>query len=571
MAEKMYIMADIDASFVVGGSSNDRMNSSSNRGRGIRRNHPHPVSSSLVQVEGDDMTDQKLKTERRGSSSSSVLMTLPSSMQKTQKSRRDKRDRRKATADRHAIAPRLSPGQAASNIPFKGKSCESLRIEEGQDDGTVVCSTPLTIRHRTSILPGDSGGGITSPPAFLHRGGSINIFDSGNPNLKKRVDSKTTPDRISEPLVDEMKPSPMMSSPLSLVTKISTSPYMFEKKSITLNAASSPRVLVMAAKSDAIIASAPCQERPVRGSAVLEVEVAIVPLTKKESNTSDVPLHNARTKNVVTNVKSTRSVVNRTVGIRPSVSSKVVDDYTTTAGARRSSRQTKPTDRLTITHKSSKHTTAASSMNQNDDSADVKLRFGRSAPPKKTVVITTDVVANQSPPMENIAPKRASATDKQDNSGRPIPHNNANRTQSLTNADDDNTNDEGWSTNEMRTLRNCQKDIDPTSTHYWQEVASQVASKSAMECQIKWQSLIPTPKVRKSACSNNFVVTGAASIQDDKYFMSPDRRAVSSRVYNPNARAVFDQNKGKPGVISSYDDARKLKQHLSSYPTAPYW
>lgn len=57
----------------------------------------------------------------------------------------------------------------------------------------------------------------------------------------------------------------------------------------------------------------------------------------------------------------------------------------------------------------------------------------------------------------------------------------------------------------------------------------------------------------------------------DEYFMSPDRRAVSSRVYNPKAREMFDKNVGKPGVISSYDDARKLKQHLTSYPTAPYW
>ena len=57
----------------------------------------------------------------------------------------------------------------------------------------------------------------------------------------------------------------------------------------------------------------------------------------------------------------------------------------------------------------------------------------------------------------------------------------------------------------------------------------------------------------------------------DEYFMSSDRRAVSSRVYNPKAREMFDKNIGKPGVISSYDDARKLKQHLTSYPTAPYW
>jgi secreted Zn-dependent insulinase-like peptidase len=57
----------------------------------------------------------------------------------------------------------------------------------------------------------------------------------------------------------------------------------------------------------------------------------------------------------------------------------------------------------------------------------------------------------------------------------------------------------------------------------------------------------------------------------DEYFMSPDRRAVSSRVYNRKAKDLFEQHIGKAGVISSYDDARKLKQHLVSYPTAPYW
>ncbi|KAL7468998.1 hypothetical protein ACHAXS_009237 [Conticribra weissflogii] len=59
----------------------------------------------------------------------------------------------------------------------------------------------------------------------------------------------------------------------------------------------------------------------------------------------------------------------------------------------------------------------------------------------------------------------------------------------------------------------------------------------------------------------------------DKYFLpsSPERKIVSSRVYNRKAKDIFDENVGKPGFISSYDDARKLKQHLSSFPTAPYW
>ena len=57
----------------------------------------------------------------------------------------------------------------------------------------------------------------------------------------------------------------------------------------------------------------------------------------------------------------------------------------------------------------------------------------------------------------------------------------------------------------------------------------------------------------------------------DKYFMSEDRRAVSSRVYNRKAKDLFDQNVGKPGVISSYKDSQKLKQKLPSIPAAPYW
>ncbi len=59
----------------------------------------------------------------------------------------------------------------------------------------------------------------------------------------------------------------------------------------------------------------------------------------------------------------------------------------------------------------------------------------------------------------------------------------------------------------------------------------------------------------------------------DKYFSpdSPDRRIVSSRVYNRKAKAVYEENIGKPGFISSYDDSRKLKQMLTAFPTAPYW
>ena len=52
---------------------------------------------------------------------------------------------------------------------------------------------------------------------------------------------------------------------------------------------------------------------------------------------------------------------------------------------------------------------------------------------------------------------------------------------------------------------------------------------------------------------------------------SPERRALSARVYCQSAKGDFEKNVGRPGVLSSYADCRSLKQFLSLYPTAPYW
>ena len=182
-------------------------------------------------------------------------------------------------------------------------------------------------------------------------------------------------------------------------------------------------------------------------------------------------------------------------------------------------------------------------MNQNDESVDVK-------------VLTTDDIANESAPKGNIALTQANATNKQGNSERPIPPSNAKQTQSSRNANDDNIKDEdGWSIKEMQILRNCQKDIDPTSTYYWQEVANQVSSKSAMECQIKWQSLIPTPKVRKAVTKKKTsdkgsvadicvgVAGAAVSTQDVNYEEDEDEDDIfNSTPY----RVVADAVPGRP-------------------------
>lgn len=59
----------------------------------------------------------------------------------------------------------------------------------------------------------------------------------------------------------------------------------------------------------------------------------------------------------------------------------------------------------------------------------------------------------------------------------------------------------------------------------------------------------------------------------DRYLAvdSPERRAMSSRVYSQKFREEFDENEGKPGVLSSLEDVQNLKEYLSTYPSAPYW
>jgi len=52
---------------------------------------------------------------------------------------------------------------------------------------------------------------------------------------------------------------------------------------------------------------------------------------------------------------------------------------------------------------------------------------------------------------------------------------------------------------------------------------------------------------------------------------SPSRRAMSARVYNQKNKDQYDANLGRPGILSSFEDIRHVKQFLASQPLAPYW
>lgn len=52
---------------------------------------------------------------------------------------------------------------------------------------------------------------------------------------------------------------------------------------------------------------------------------------------------------------------------------------------------------------------------------------------------------------------------------------------------------------------------------------------------------------------------------------SPERRALSTRVYSHQSKAKYESFLGKPGILSTYSDMRYVKQFLRSLPSVPYW
>jgi hypothetical protein len=52
---------------------------------------------------------------------------------------------------------------------------------------------------------------------------------------------------------------------------------------------------------------------------------------------------------------------------------------------------------------------------------------------------------------------------------------------------------------------------------------------------------------------------------------APQRRAMSSRVFNHASRAEYEASLNEPGVLSTFSDMRYLKEFLSAWPLAPYW
>jgi len=580
-----YSMADIDNSFTTTASKttgidiHKRKNNNRRKG-GSRCNHP--VSSMVQESSGVDKKEATKSSKGKPTSTGglSSLMALPASTQKTQKSSSSGRvATKKAVQKKKKKKDKVTDTSLLLNDVSSLTNCvESLMIEDEkqpnqQQHNSMECSTPLTIRHRSM------SGGITSPP-INHRYTSISTNNSAlfpdrtprpeiNPNMKKKCDSKPTPDNFKDAALSTAKPM-VVASPaptISTTTEMTISPIVGgsrNEETTTIQAAdtsftstvASPRILTTTpsfissptnegdgsavlcdaksnlfsnvskaegiktrTKKSGVIAEQKTARSPVRGSCVMEVEL---PTARKEgkavvSKSRDVKRINLQaTTNMKENKLTAESDNAKALAIQPLVTTKEEEIAEPT---RRSTRQSKPTDRLTVASWKNK-------KNKNGEKT-----FDSVERADQSIDDEDDEEQVESPTLET-----TKAFKEQKSKTIKFKTENSIPAKAPLNP---NTGDGEWTNDEISMLRNAQKNVNPTSTLYWQEVAVQVGTKSSSECQSKWQAMVATPKVVRRATKKKDTHTLNTSVsyddeddnddnddeEDDLFNSSPYRQA----------------------------------------------
>uniref|UniRef100_A0A7S4HIU6 Insulin-degrading enzyme n=1 Tax=Odontella aurita TaxID=265563 RepID=A0A7S4HIU6_9STRA len=112
----------------------------------------------------------------------------------------------------------------------------------------------------------------------------------------------------------------------------------------------------------------------------------------------------------------------------------------------------------------------------------------------------------------------------------------------------------------------------------WGEIVSTetLSAKKNLPAFDRLERLADTLTIGKECTSETVTAKGLKQNMIDffdKYLLStsPERRALSARVYCQKSKEEYEKNVGKPGVLSSYADSRYLKQFLSISAPAPYW
>lgn len=595
-------LMDIDTSFTTSSKTcgldiHQRKNKNINRRKGGGRCKQHPISSMVQRncnnssVGGGEETMAKSKRSS-GAGLLSSLMALPASTQKTQKSTSSVvalPQKKRVTEKKKEVNSQKVQQQTTSNSTddaFNITSLiESLRIDDcnqhqpqpnpqPQPQQQIMdCSTPLTIRRRL-VQPGV----ITSPPQFLHRFPTQSNLSSplfpdrtprsdSNPNMTKRFDSKKTPITMKQPTPEVTSPSPQIVAQMAISPRIGadslTSPRFSTTSSSFIISSSSPTIhegnvlsetksnLFSSSSADGQIAipteteeknSLPLKS-PVRGSSVLEVELATALKERRNASADAILPRNTRCQNQTKKEekKPTKSVAIKTVDFPPlplNVAAKEDNNVNAAEPTRRSTRQSKPTDRLTVvTWKNKKKKSTDRERTVTFDNV-VKLNEE-----VKDEVNGEEQEEEEQEEEESLLPARkfqvsAANTKEKVISPKQTAKCSTSKKTVAPLAGAENRGDGEWTDTEVSMLRNAQKNIHPTSTLYWQEVAVQVGTKSSSECQIKWQSMVATPKLVRKATKKNDTKSGKGELdvsisyddgdeedEDDLFSSTPYRKA----------------------------------------------
>jgi len=117
---------------------------------------------------------------------------------------------------------------------------------------------------------------------------------------------------------------------------------------------------------------------------------------------------------------------------------------------------------------------------------------------------------------------RATSVDKQKHKPKTIEEEQGDENSEIKNIQ--------WKEDEVLLLKEAQKEVDPKSYSYWQDVADLVGTRSAEESQEKWFSLAKTPNVRKRKKKSEENLNEIPnSPQDDDIFDATPMKALFSK------------------------------------------
>ena len=204
------------------------------------------------------------------------------------------------------------------------------------------------------------------------------------------------------------------------------------------------------------------------------------------------------------------------------------DSKSANSALRRSSRESTQTDRLTV------------AWNENVSSR--KFRFGGDIEVDESMDDPFDDSAGHLLQLNSLS-SCDKVESKKSNLKTPAKDSRAQRNLLPKYYNENNTHHSNWSDEEITMLRNAQKNVNPTSVTFWDDVSDLVEERSGSECRDKWFSFVCTPKSRSRPDTKAEVCDDVSTDEDeeDDLFNSTPLRDTVTEIQNGIFAKKFDE------------------------------